>query len=196
VSEATRFFDEQRCVGWLVTDSAPWPGSTAELGLSVFSARSSTLPELSPPAGLRLRTLAATETDQWDSVHSAADSTSGLESPSISPWPRIVERLVRVPHVFLHVAERDGSAVGAGMLMTSRGVGWLRAGAVVRAARGQGVQRALIGARVESAVREGCDLVGSWATPATATAINLERTGFATIGRREYHRYVPGDKHT
>jgi GNAT superfamily N-acetyltransferase len=70
-------------------------------------------------------------------------------------------------------------------------VGWLRAAAVVPAARGRGIQRALIAARAQLARDEGCELLGSAAIAATPSAINLQRTGFAAVGRREFHRYVP-----
>jgi MOSC domain-containing protein YiiM/GNAT superfamily N-acetyltransferase len=189
VGEATRFFDEHASTGWLVTAGPPWPGSAADMTLDIYGAPADTVEE-PPPTGLAIRRLAPGETARWDFVQQAVD-TGGVAEAAPSPWPATMARLIEAPHIFLLVAELDGRPVGAAMLSTSRGVGWLRAAAVVPAARGRGIQRALIAARAQLARDEGCELLGSAAIAATPSAINLQRTGFAAVGRREFHRYVP-----
>jgi MOSC domain-containing protein YiiM/GNAT superfamily N-acetyltransferase len=189
VAEATRFFDEHASTGWLVTAGPPWPGSVADMMLDIYCAPAETVEE-PPPMGLAIRRLGPGETAKWDVVQQAVDP-GGVAEAAPSPWPATMTRLIEVPHTFLLVAELDDRPVGAAMLSTSRGVGWLRAAAVVPAARGRGIQRALIAARAQLARDEGCELLGSAAIAATPSAINLQRTGFAAIGRRELHRYVP-----
>jgi GNAT superfamily N-acetyltransferase len=190
LSQATRFFDEHQSTGWLVTDQPPWPGSSADPALTIYCAPIDAVIDERPVVGLTIRTLAADETEPWDRVHAAADS-GGSDASVASPWPATMAQLVHAAHVYLLLAEQDGKPVGAAMLSTSRGAGWLRAAAVVRSARGLGIQRALISARARLAGEEGCDLLGSGAISGGRSAANLERMGFESIGRREFHRYVP-----
>ncbi|MDQ3938806.1 MAG: GNAT family N-acetyltransferase [Chloroflexota bacterium] len=190
VGEATRFFDDQRTIGWLTTEAAPWPGSVPDLVLGAFAAEPSAVGQASTPTGVRIRRLGAGETERWDEVF-AATGSGGVDAAGSSPWPAVAAGLVEHPHAHLLLAEIDGQPVGAGMLYVSRRTGWLRAGAVVPAARGRGIQRALIAARVRLALEQRCELVGSTAELGSVSARNLGRMGFRQIGRREQHRYVP-----
>ena len=72
--------------------------------------------------------------------------------------------------------------VGVASLHTNARTGWLRGALVAAEARGRGIQRALIAARVQMAIDEGCDLVGSWAEPEGPSAANIQRMGFHQAG--------------
>src|SRR4051812_37951974 len=77
-----------------------------------------------------------------------------------------------------------GEIVAAGSLFVAGGVGWQSWASVVPAARGRGIQRALIDARSRLAAEQGCDLVAAWALAGAHSSANLERAGLARIGRR------------
>jgi GNAT superfamily N-acetyltransferase len=87
----------------------------------------------------------------------------------------------------------DGTLVGAGALHTHHRVGWLRAGTVIPAYRGRGIQRALIAARIERARRLGCDLVGASAAVGGSSIRNVERLGLRTVAVRERYRVPAAD---
>ena len=74
--------------------------------------------------------------------------------------------------------------VAAGSLFEVDGVGWQSWASVVPAARGHGIQRALIDARSRLAADHGCDLVAAWALAGAHSSANLERVGLARIGQR------------
>lgn len=77
------------------------------------------------------------------------------------------------------IARLDGLAVGCGSLVPGGGVGWLGAAATVPEHRRTGVQSALLVQRIGLAGERGCDLVAATALPASASARNLLRAGFA-----------------
>jgi GNAT superfamily N-acetyltransferase len=76
----------------------------------------------------------------------------------------------------------DGRPVGCGSLTVVRdgglATGWLGAAATVPAARGRGVQTALVRHRLRLAAEAGCDLVGVTASVGTTSARVLQRCGF------------------
>ena len=82
--------------------------------------------------------------------------------------------------------------MGVASLHTNARTGWLRGALVASEARGRGIQRALIAARVQMAIDEGCDLVGSWAESEGPSAANIQRMGFHQVGTRSTYIYVPG----
>jgi N-acetylglutamate synthase-like GNAT family acetyltransferase len=97
-------------------------------------------------------------------------------------------------HHYRYVAEVEGRAVGAASLHVHHHVGWLRAATVLPEARGRGIQRALIAARLADAARLGCDLAGSLADAGGVSAANLERLGFAEVAVRRRYRVEPADR--
>jgi N-acetylglutamate synthase-like GNAT family acetyltransferase len=99
--------------------------------------------------------------------------------------------LAEHPHRFILLAEIDGRPVGVSSLHTHAKSGWLRGAAVVPDARGRGIQRAMISARVALAIEHGCDLVGAWAEPDKFSSANLEQLGLRQVGTRDHYRYKP-----
>jgi GNAT superfamily N-acetyltransferase len=89
------------------------------------------------------------------------------------------------------VAEQDGVPVGTALLFTHKRVGVLLGGAVVPAARGRGVQRALISARARAAIDQGCDLLTSQADVDSVSERNLRTLGFERIWQYEVYPFDP-----
>jgi GNAT superfamily N-acetyltransferase len=81
----------------------------------------------------------------------------------------------------LLVAVIDGAPVGVGAIGIADGVATLYGMSTVPAARRQGVQSALIAARVDIAIAAGCDLAVSTAMPGSASERNLMRPGFDVV---------------
>ncbi len=95
-------------------------------------------------------------------------------------------------HSTLLVATLDDEPVGVAVMYISHETAWLRGGAVVPAARQQGIHRALIAERARIAAAAGCTLVGAWAAADSRLgAATWRRSGFERIGTREHHAYVP-----
>jgi GNAT superfamily N-acetyltransferase len=76
------------------------------------------------------------------------------------------------------LAELDGTPVGTAALCLSGGVALLAGACTVPEARRQGVQLALLDARLRHAAGQGCDLAMMCAQPGGASQRNAERHGF------------------
>ena len=101
------------------------------------------------------------------------------------------EGLARTRSRHLFVAEIDGRMVANASLHVNARTGWLRGALVEPQARGRGIQRALVAARVRAAAHLGCNLVGASAEAGSTSARNIERMGMRQIGIRETYVYVP-----
>jgi GNAT superfamily N-acetyltransferase len=80
-----------------------------------------------------------------------------------------------------------GAPVGAGGLEVVDGVARLWGGGVIESARGQGVYRALLAARLEYAVAQGATMALVKARTDTSAPILL-RAGFAAYGQESVYR--------
>lgn len=72
----------------------------------------------------------------------------------------------------------DGAPVGVALSSAAEGVAWLSGAGILPAARGRGLQGALVRARLAWAAAQGCDLAASATEPGTASQRTLERNGF------------------
>jgi GNAT superfamily N-acetyltransferase len=68
----------------------------------------------------------------------------------------------------------------------------LRGALVAPEARGRGIQRAMIAARIKAAIDADCDLVGAQADPDEVSARNLKRMGLQALGPENNYQYAPG----
>jgi MOSC domain-containing protein YiiM/GNAT superfamily N-acetyltransferase len=191
MSMATDFYDAHAVPGWLITDAPPWPGSVAQPVVGVFAATPADVPDVPAPDGYTFRPLRHGEGSLVESIYVAAGSAGVSDDAAANPWPVVYDAMADHPHRVVLIAERAGRPVAVASLHTHRRSGWLRGAAVVPEARGHGLQRALISARVRLAAERGCDLVGAWAEPSGISAANLERLGLRRIGTREHHLYRP-----
>lgn len=78
----------------------------------------------------------------------------------------------------LFLAEKDGRPIAAGALAIDDDVAYLAGASTIPAARRQGAQLALLGARLQSAVAAGCTIAMMCAQPGSASQRNAERHGF------------------
>lgn len=196
LSEARRLYDAQRSIGWLMTEAAPWAGAEPDTVLAVHAG-----PVADAAGGedardprVTIRRLGPADLAPWEEVRRASGGSGIFSRRKRSAWRGIRARLLEARNVFVFLAQMDGMPVGSAVLTTFAGVGWLRGGVVVPAARGRGIQRALIRARVRLAADEGCDVVGAWAEAGSVSTRNLERVGMRLVGRREQYRYRPGER--
>jgi MOSC domain-containing protein YiiM/GNAT superfamily N-acetyltransferase len=190
LSMATDFYDANRSPGWIITDRPPWPDAERGLVVGVFVAEPRDVPDAAVPEGVLIRAATPAEGRDVEQVYAAAEAT-GLAHAAANPWPDVYARLAAHHARVILVAEEHGRIVGVSSLHVSRHVGWLRGAAVVPEARGRGLQRALIAARVRIAEERGCDLVGAWAEEGRQSAANMEIMGLRQIGVREHYLYVP-----
>jgi GNAT superfamily N-acetyltransferase len=99
------------------------------------------------------------------------------ETPEVLPFLRgFVRSSVDVATCF--VAELEGQAIAAAALFIHEGVALLAGASTVPEGRRQGAQRALLDARLRTAVSRGCDLAMMVAAPGSASQRNAERNGF------------------
>lgn len=187
----TAFYDARASWGWLWTEDAPWPGPEPTATLGVYAADPRQLEEEQLPKDVDVRLIGPEDATAFSSVRVTSPEASGLSDRSDDPWEQVYARLASWPHRYMFLAEMDGVPAGGASLHVHAGTGWLRGAMVAPAMRGRGVQRALIKARVEHALAIGCDLVGSWAEPDTASAANLTRMGLRRIGTRTQYLYAP-----
>jgi MOSC domain-containing protein YiiM/GNAT superfamily N-acetyltransferase len=192
VGMAVKHFAAHDVTGWIWADAAPWPNaivdSTAVYGARHLGANESDDHHDASPDGLVVRELDRTEIGPWARIIVEAAELSG---PVADAWMALEPHLALGAHDHRFVAELDGVTVGTGALHTHHRVGWLRAGTVLPAFRGRGIQRALIGARISHAHRLGCDLVGASANQGGSSARNMERAGMSTAAVRRRYRVPP-----
>jgi MOSC domain-containing protein YiiM/GNAT superfamily N-acetyltransferase len=191
----TRFYDERGTNGYLWMAEEPWPNAVVTLHLGFFGAAPEDVADVAPPPGVVVRRIGAGEVAAYTSVNGLTGGTvRGVSDGTPDPWPAVYEQLARNNSRHLFIAELDGKPVGNGSLHIGARTGWLRGALVAPEARGRGIQKALIAARVRAAAEAGCHLVGASAEPDEVSARNLERMGFRALGRRSSYEYVPGSR--
>jgi MOSC domain-containing protein YiiM/GNAT superfamily N-acetyltransferase len=184
LGRAREHFAAHRVKGWVWTETPPGPDAEAD-GVAVYGALPvNELSRVQPPDGLVVRELGRDDIGTWASMVVEA---AGLPPAAGRAFVDLEPHLARAAHHHRFIAELHGRAVGAGSLHTHHGVGWLRAGTVLPAHRGRGIQRALIEERSAAAARLGCDLVGGSATEGGSSSRNLGRVGARAVAVR--HRY-------
>lgn len=188
----TDFYDQHGCAGFLMAEDEPWPGAKATLELGVYGAAAAAVAGADLPAGVTVHQIEAAEAEKVEGVYARADALGpGSGRESRRAWIAVQRGLARSAHRFVLLAELEGEPVGVASLHVHRRTGWLRGAAVVPAARGRGLQRALVAARIRIAIEQGCDLVGASAEPGSVSARNLEQMGLRLIGIRRQYPYQP-----
>ncbi len=182
VDFALEHFGRNGVAGWVLADDPPWPGAVADTTLARYAIDADALS--AADGEIAIRELGRTEIGPWADVIVAA---SEIPHRTGVAWRDLEAQLALVAHHHRFVAEIDGHPVGAGSLHLHHRLGWLRAGSVLPAFRGRGIQRALIAHRAEHARRLGADLVGGSAVEGGVSATNLGRLGFRRVAtRRSY----------
>jgi MOSC domain-containing protein YiiM/GNAT superfamily N-acetyltransferase len=183
VDIALEHFRRNGVTGWVLAEDPPWPGATADATLARYAIDAEALPQAD--GEIAVRELGRPEVGPWaDVIVAASEMPDGIDAA----WRDLEQHLALVAHHHRFVAEVDGRAVGAGSLHLHHRLGWLRAGSVLPAYRGRGIQRALIAYRAEHARRLGADLVGGSAVEGGVSAANFERLGFRRVTTRRSYR--------
>ena len=99
--------------------------------------------------------------------------------------------LVRTRGYHQVIARKRGREVGVAAMFTRRRVAWLGGGSVLPAARGDGIQRALIAYRARAAEALGCRRAMATADVDDVSAANLTAMGPRRIWTRAQYRYDP-----
>jgi MOSC domain-containing protein YiiM/GNAT superfamily N-acetyltransferase len=188
VGLAVDHFRRHATAGWVWADDEPWEGAVTDGDAVHAAGRPADLVEAPVPKGLVIREVPRTEVGPWAEIIIAAN---GMPKPFADAWRSMERGLALAPHDHRFLAELDGTPVAAGAIHTHHGVGYLRAGSVLPAFRGRGIQRALIATRIAHAARLGCDLVGSIADVGSSSARNLDRSGLRTVAVRQAYRVDP-----
>ncbi|UBV43070.1 GNAT family N-acetyltransferase [Deinococcus taeanensis] len=125
-----------------------------------------------PPA---LPVAETTDPDEWAHL-----SAQGFGPGSLSTMLVVA----RTPGTRLFTAQLHGEAAGSAALAVHEGVGALFGMSTLPAARGQGVQTALLAARVHAAAQTRADLASVFVTPGTPSERNILRAGFRLAALR------------
>jgi GNAT superfamily N-acetyltransferase len=138
---------------------------------------------ISPAADGELRTWIETVTEGF--LH--ADTFDGpppTETFGREALEPIFADFGATPGVALYLARRDGAIAGGGSIRMSDGLAQLAGAATLPAHRRQGVQSALLRARLLDAIHHGCDLAVVTTEPASKSQENVQRAGFMLLYAR------------
>lgn len=76
------------------------------------------------------------------------------------------------------IAEKDGKPIATGLVFIASGTALLAGASTIPSARKQGAQFALLEARLQFAIGQGCDLAMMCALPGSPSQRNAQRNGF------------------
>lgn len=152
----------------------------AVLALDLTAAR----PDLDPHGGLELRRDDQDLATHRDYYRLNAEVFGG-SVPGDDELAASFER--QVPDQWSVIAYEDGRPVGSGGLTIAGAVGWLWGGCVVEAARGRGVYRAILEARLGAAAEHGCTMALVKGNTATSGPV-LRRAGFTAYGEERLYQ--------
>ena len=144
------------------------------------------------PAGLTVRSVDPANAGDVRAFADLFVEAFEIEGALADGWRRFNPILVRAKGYHQLIASLDGRDVGVAASFTRRRVIWLGGGAVLPAARGRGIQRALIVERIRRGVEAGAHRATATADIGTVSAANLEALGLRRIWTRASYR-VPLD---
>jgi GNAT superfamily N-acetyltransferase len=180
VGEAVEFFAGHGVPGEIVLDPADVPSGVAiRLRLEAYLADPAVIPA-APVPGLAIRVIETAEVATWLDVvvdgYAPAPAVAAIWRASAAPACADGQRRL--------LAELDGRAVAASSVFLRGDRGWLSWAAVLPAARGTGIQRAMIAARAQVAVAAGCTTIAAWALASAHSSRNLALAGMSLVGER------------
>lgn len=114
-----------------------------------------------------------------DGTGSVAD-----EMPPREVLEKIFEDLTGAPGFTRYVATLDGELVGAASMRVDDGLAQISGAGTLPAARGRGVQKALLQQRLMDANAAGCDLAVVTTAPGSRSQQNVMRRGFELLYTR------------
>ena len=179
--EALAFFSEHGVAGEVSLDPADVPpGVEATIRLEAYLDRPGVV-EAPQVDGLVVRPVGREAAADW---MTAIIASYEPDAATAERWRSMARPIAANPRRLLQLAELDGKVVGAGSIQLTDAGGWMSWAGVVPAARGRGLQRALIAARAALAAQAGCDWIAAWALAGAHSSANLARAGLRRIGER------------
>ncbi|HYL72917.1 MAG TPA: hypothetical protein VEU96_01875 [Bryobacteraceae bacterium] len=124
---------------------------------------------------LKTRLMAAGEEDLWSQISARGWSEHPEFTDFLLSFGRVIASCDGSFNFFAHLDEQP---VAAGVLRCHEGVALFGGASTVPEARKQGAQKALLEARMNMAIRQGCDLAMMCASPGSVSQRNAERQGF------------------
>ncbi len=117
----------------------------------------------------------------------------GFEAPpeNFAAAQRNMRHLFQAPQLYFLLAWKGQTPAGVGMLYRSGKATALCAGATVPEYRRSGCHHALLNARIQTALEQGCDALCSWAALGSQSHINMEDAGLITVGVSAAWRFEP-----
>jgi GNAT superfamily N-acetyltransferase len=187
------FYRDAGVGGWIAAERPPWPGAVGEEPIIVFAAEPAEVAAAGAKASaldssVTIREIERNEAELWSGAFVRASAMDGREGDA---WIAMTERLVPAPGYHYLVAEEAGRPIAVGRMYTRRRVGLLATGTVDPSARGRGLQRALIAARVRIAAERGCTTVAAGALAGGVSAANLVKLGFQPVQEYALYRVPP-----
>jgi GNAT superfamily N-acetyltransferase len=181
LGEALAFLTVHGVSGDIPLDPADVPaGVEPRARLDAFVAAPGAIEPAVVP-GFATRIVGPDETDAWMDL-----AIEGNERPPGTEviWRAMVPGIASTPGWILLIGEQDGRACASSSLFLAGDKGWMSWASVLPAARGHGIQRAMIAARAAVAMERGCSSVAAWALEGGHSSTNLARSGFSRIGQR------------
>ncbi len=151
---------------------------------------SPTDPPPAPIPGLDIGRSALPQLQTWlDAVVTgfACPDTQGVQTHEEFPreaLERVIADMAVAPGFFRYLARREGQVAGGATLRIHERLAQLCGAATVPAHRRQGVQTALLAARMAGAAEAGCDLAVVTTLPGSKSQHNVQRRGFALLYAR------------
>ena len=159
--------------------------------IEMVHGRDLTRPTLiDPPAGGI--TVARGHDDDWARISvggfAAPDVVDGRDAPSehydVAALERVVQQFAGVASVRRYVAFLDGVAAGAASARVDAGIFQMCGAATLPRYRRNGVQSALLAARLADARTEACDLAVVTVEPGSPSQANVQRRVFSPLYSR------------
>ncbi|MEO5873864.1 MAG: GNAT family N-acetyltransferase [Streptosporangiaceae bacterium] len=156
---------------------------------NVLGRTAGTGPEQVLPQGVEVRRSGDDELESWlEVVVDAVMHPDTQGSPSHDDLPREAimraERDIEAAGVLRYVALRNGVVAGGGALHLAEGVAQFVGAATAPTHRRQGVQTALLSARLADAAAAGCDVAVVTTQPGSTSQQNVQRRGFDLLYTR------------
>ena len=134
-----------------------------------------------PTSKVRVRRPSQDETE----IYSRVVAKSFLENAEVAPeLLSVFSSCFQAAGAFFFMAEVDGIPAGGGMMSIHQGVASLGGAGTLPEFRNQGVQKALLLARLAIAAESGCDLAMVATNPGSGSQRNVERQGFRVVYTR------------
>jgi GNAT superfamily N-acetyltransferase len=132
-----------------------------------------------PPPVIEVHRVDTSTASAWSlTLQDGFEYTTTADRNRIDMWNQM---LLSLPGLTALIAVIDGKPVGSASVLVVGSTAMLGGAATLPIFRRQGVQRALIEARLAVATQAGCELAVVTADPGSSSGRNAERTGFQLL---------------